>query len=121
MAGVNNRRARKVHAQQELPKLDRSGQRRGGARKGAGRPRKGARSSERHETRAQLTGRDPILVTVRVAKAVGSLRKRQIYRALRFALITVAVREDFRIVHFSLQRTHLHLIVEATSKRALSR
>jgi len=31
-----------------------------------------------------------------------------------------AVRSDFRIVHFSVQGDHLHLIVEAKDKRALS-
>ncbi|MDB4953608.1 MAG: hypothetical protein JWO36_1177 [Myxococcales bacterium] len=121
MAGNLNTCARKVHVQQNLRYRDRNGQRRGGPRNGAGRPPKGPRSSERHETRAELTGRDPILVTVRVSKEVGNLRRRKVYRAVRFALDTAARRIDFRVVHFSLQRTHLHLIVEADSKLALSR
>ena len=42
-------RARKVHVQLSLiTKLDKNGQRRGGKRKGAGRPKKGQRASERH-------------------------------------------------------------------------
>lgn len=68
-----------------------------------------------------LSGRHPILVTVRVAKEVGNLRKRQVYRAIRYALYAAANRDNFRVVHFSLQRTHLHLIVEASNKEALSR
>jgi putative transposase len=50
------------------------------------------------------------------------------YRAIREATIAVAMRElnedtngAFRIVHISIQRTHVHLIVEADNKRALSR
>ncbi|MDB4954475.1 MAG: hypothetical protein JWO36_2044 [Myxococcales bacterium] len=121
MAGVKNKRARKVQVQQSLPYRDKNGQRRGGARKGAGRPPKGPRSSERHKERLDLTGRDPILITLRVAKAVGNLRSRQMYQAIGDALVTAADRTDFRIVHFSIQRTHLHMIVEAETKRALSR
>ena len=108
-------------AQRAFQYCDRNGQKRGGRRPGAGRPPiKGRRASERHKIRQELTGREPVLVTVRVVRAVGSLRKRHIYRALRFALYSAAAREDFRVVHFSMQRTHLHLIVEAASKRALS-
>jgi REP element-mobilizing transposase RayT len=121
MEGPKAKRARKVHVQQGLRYLDRNGQRRGGKRKGAGRPPKGSRSSEKHKERALLSGRHPILVTVRVAKEVGNLRKRQVYRAIRYALYAAANRDNFRVVHFSLQRTHLHLIVEASNKEALSR
>jgi REP element-mobilizing transposase RayT len=119
---VSTRRALKRHVQQELPyRRDRNGGRRGGVRVGAGRPPKGPRSSERHKTRPELTGRQPILVTVRVSREVGSLRKRHIYRAMRFALYSSANHENFRVVHVSLQSNHLHLIVEAASKLALSR
>ena len=45
-------RARKVHVQLSLiTKFDKNGQRRGGKRPGAGRPKKGERASERHKTR----------------------------------------------------------------------
>jgi putative transposase len=115
-------RARKRHVQQQLRlKRDKNGQLRGGRRPGAGRRPRGVRSSERHKARPRLTGRDPILVTVRIDREVGNLRRRGIYHALRFALYATALREDFRVVHFSIQRTHLHMIVEAQSKRALSR
>jgi len=58
-------------------------------------------------------------VTVRAETGVGNLRRRGIYHALRFALYATALREDFRVIHFSIQRTHLHMIVEAKSKAAL--
>ena len=51
------------------------------------------------------------------------------YAALRQATITVARRAEeradtdgaFRIVHISIQRTHVHMLVEADNKLALSR
>jgi hypothetical protein len=52
---------------------------------------------------------------------VGNLRRRCVYQAVREATLTTARREDFRIVHLSIQRTHVHLIVEASDKAALAR
>jgi len=43
------------------------------------------------------------------------------YHAIRWATLTTARRENFRIVHLSIQRNHLHLIVEADDKLALAR
>jgi REP element-mobilizing transposase RayT len=48
-------------------------------------------------------------------------RPRAIYKAMRDATITAAMRERFRIVHVSIQRTHVHMLVEAENTRALSR
>ncbi|HEX3766097.1 MAG TPA: transposase [Kofleriaceae bacterium] len=57
---------------------------------------------------------------MRVVPAVGSLRRRELYRALREATITAALRERFRIVHISLQRNHVHMLVEAEHQAALA-
>lgn len=43
------------------------------------------------------------------------------FMAIRAATITAARREDFHIVHFTIQSNHIHLIVEATSKLAIAR
>jgi putative transposase len=43
------------------------------------------------------------------------------YRAIRGASICAAVRGRIRIVHISIQRTHVHMIVEAENKKALAR
>jgi len=59
-------------------------------------------------------------VVLRAVGAVGNLRRRCVYQAIREATLTTARREDFRIVHLSIQRTHVHLIVEADHKAALS-
>jgi len=58
---------------------------------------------------------------MRVVPAVGSMRRRSLYKAMREATITAALRERFRIVHISIQRTHVHMLVEAKNKLALSR
>src|SRR6476660_4515707 len=89
---------------------------RGGKRRGAGRPARGKRSSEPHKERPFLHQRYPVHIVLRTVRAVGNLRRRCVWQALREATFTTALREDFRIIHVSLQRTHVHLIVEAADK-----
>jgi putative transposase len=93
---------------------------RGGKRRGAGRPPSGQRSAERHKRRPFHDAQHPVHVVLRVVKAVGNLRRRQTYHAIREATRVAMRREGFRIVHLSIQRTHVHLIVEAKSKVALA-
>jgi REP element-mobilizing transposase RayT len=95
--------------------------RRGGKRRGAGRKPKGARAGARHGARPEFKPYHGLHVVMRVAPAVGSLRRRKMYRAVREATITAAQREQFRIVHISLQRTHVHMLVEADHREALAR
>jgi REP element-mobilizing transposase RayT len=115
-------RPRKRHVQQELFKPW------GGKRPGAGRKPKGKRAGSRHKKRPVLKPYWPVHIVLRVAPDVGSLRKRLMYRALREATIALAKRElsfdekgAFRIVHISIQKTHVHLLVEAANRTALSR
>jgi REP element-mobilizing transposase RayT len=117
-------RARKRHVQQELPmpsRRDKNGQLRGGARKGAGRPNKPGRASERHEVRKVFRPGEPVHVILRAHRDVGSLRKGVILHAIRDALITVFRLDDFHVVHFSVQRTHIHMLVEAQGRVALAK
>jgi REP element-mobilizing transposase RayT len=93
---------------------------RGGKRRGAGRKPKGRRAGSPHKARPELKARYPVHVVLRVIGAVGNLRRRFTYRAIREATLTTARREEFRIVHVSIQRTHVHLLVEADHKRALA-
>ncbi len=94
-----------------------------------GRPRKGPRASAAHKKRPEFKRYHPSHIVLRVARDVGSLRTRLLYRALREATLAVALRElaydevkgTFRIIHVSIQRTHVHLIVEADNKLALAR
>lgn len=98
-----------------------SAESRGGKRRGAGRKPKGLRAGARHEARAVHDRRHPVHVTIRVVRDIDGLRRRDLYFALRHATIVSARREDFRIVQMSIQRDHIHLIVEADDKEALSR
>lgn len=93
----------------------------GGAREGAGRPRLKRRSCEPHVRRPPLSNRTPVHVVQRVLPAVGRLRRRDAYRVVRAALARMLGRADFRVVHVSIQQTHLHLLVEAADQRALAR
>jgi REP element-mobilizing transposase RayT len=108
------RRSRVKHVQQELF-------RHGGKRKGAGRPPKGKRAGAPHKMRPTLKGRFPVHVVLRVLPELGNLRRRTIYKAIRWATVVAAKRDTFRIVHVSIQREHVHLLVEAENKTALSR
>ena len=60
-------------------------------------------------------------ITARVVPAVGRLRRRPAYRAIRRAVRTSLGRVDFRIVELCVRATRLELIVEATDKAALAR
>lgn len=105
--------------QRALPLVERP--RWGGARRGAGRKRApGRRPSVAHRARPSLDARHPALVTLRAARDVDWLRTPLAYRAIESAL-DAASSELFRVVHFSVQTDHLHLIVEAESAGALSR
>jgi REP element-mobilizing transposase RayT len=92
----------------------------GGKRPGAGRKPKGMRSGEQHAKRPEHDPRHPVHVTMRAVGSAEGLRRKDIYLAVREATIVTAKREDFRIIHMSIQRDHIHLIVEAENKKALS-
>ncbi len=93
----------------------------GGKRKGAGRPPKGARAGAPHKPRPALKATEPVHVTLRVVDEVGRLRRLDIWRALSQAAARALDRDDFRIVHTSIQGNHVHLIVEADDEVALAR
>jgi putative transposase len=92
---------------------------RGGKRAGAGRKKSGRHVGGPHRQRPSLSSRHPVHVVLRANRRL-SWRKRRTYDVLRTVLRCYFGREDFRIVHLSIQNTHLHLIVEAADERALS-
>jgi REP element-mobilizing transposase RayT len=94
--------------------------RRAGRKRRPGRKPNGPRAGSPHKTRPELRARHPVHVVLRVVPVVGNLRRRSTYKAVREATLTTALREDFRIVHLSIQRNHLHLLVEADHKGALA-
>jgi REP element-mobilizing transposase RayT len=93
----------------------------GGKRAGAGRKPTGERAGMPHVARPRLSRHHPVHVTVRVERAVGRLRRRRAYDCVKWALVRMIPRDDFRVVHVSIQATHLHLLVEADDERSLSR
>jgi REP element-mobilizing transposase RayT len=90
----------------------------GGARENAGRkPMKGRRSTP-HRARPEHRNYHPVHVTLRARSGLPSFRSRRVFEAVKSAL-AAASRASFRVVHFSVQSDHLHLIVEAHDKAAL--
>ena len=87
----------------------------GGARPGAGRKKqKGAGVS--HDRREDFPGRFPLHVTMKIGAGLPSLRRWDEYELIRLALDAGSDREGFRVVRFSVQSNHSHLIVEARDK-----
>ena len=93
----------------------------GGRRAGAGRKPKGERAGVSHRPRVRVANRNPVHVTIKVASDVPNLRGRRLSRLLFSIFEQAAERNGMRIVHFSIQTNHVHLIVEAKSTEALSR
>ena len=93
----------------------------GGKRAGAGRKRRSPLRRVSHKRRPEHASRFPLHVVLRARQDAPGLRRRQMFRAVREALVQGAARAGFRLVHFSVQGNHLHLVVEAIDKLALSR
>jgi putative transposase len=104
-----------------LPKMERKA--RGGARPGAGRKRTNpkVRSTVPHSRRPVHKGRHPVHVTLRAKPNLPSFRQQRVY-----AMLTDVIRaqrrrrykDTFRLVDFTVQRNHLHLIVEADTEKS---
>jgi len=91
---------------------------RGGARPGAGRKRLPTHQRRTpHRARAAHRGAQPVHVTLRAASR--SLRSRFVSKSVLRALRD-SNSARFRVVHYSVQENHVHLIVEAASTAALS-
>ena len=93
----------------------------GGKREGAGREPKGERAGMPHVAREHFEKMRAAHVTVKVVKEVGTLRRREAYHAIRLAMQAVLKRTDFRAVHASIERDHIHFIVEADTSGALTK
>lgn len=92
----------------------------GGRRSGAGRKPKGRRRKVPHRARPRFRSCYPTHVTIRAENRAPNFRAKDIYPVIKAALRIAADRLGCRIVHFSVMRNHLHLIVEAGSWEALS-
>lgn len=111
-------RIRKTRARQQRIEFCRHG----GKRRGAGRKRRaGGRRKVAHRRRPRIERCAPVHVTLRLADDVPTLRNHKRCKVLRRAFREGGRKMGFRIVEFSVQGNHVHLICEASSNCALSR
>jgi putative transposase len=106
---------RRVAEQLELDRV-----RHGGRRPGAGR-KPGPDPRVRHRSRDAFGHRAPCHVTLKVREGVPSLRTVRLVRELERSFAAGCERNDFRLVHYSINGNHAHLIVEADNESALGR
>jgi REP element-mobilizing transposase RayT len=75
----------------------------------------------RHRPRERFGTPLPAHVTLRVRRDVPSLRTVPIVREIERTFAVGCARPGFRLVHYSLQGNHAHLVVEARDRDALGR
>ena len=90
----------------------------GGRRPRAGR-KPGPNRGLPHTSRQDFSTPLPAHVTMRVGPGVPSLRTVAIVRAVERSFADACARPGFRLVHYSPQGNHAHLIVEARDRRSL--
>lgn len=92
---------------------------RGGPRVGAGR-KKGPRPNVRHRRRPEHRRYQPVHITLRCAKGIPNLRSQRLEALLR-SVIARSQGDGFRIVEYSIQGDHVHMLVEADDGALLTR
>jgi putative transposase len=75
-----------------------------------------------HHVRRDAHPRDcPAHVTLRIREGVPSLRRHSFLKELRRSFAEACEHGHFRVAQFSVQRDHVHLLVEAAGKPSLGR
>ncbi len=92
----------------------------GGRRAGAGR-KPGPNPRVRHRSRASFASRYPCHVTFRVRDDVPSLRSVRFVREFERSLRDIRDRKGCRVVHYSIQGNHVHMLVEAHGPEGLGK
>jgi REP element-mobilizing transposase RayT len=92
----------------------------GGRRPGAGRKSAPGRRDVPHRRRGVHDPRCPAHVTLRARPGLPSLRGDAVFAAVRAALAASST-ATFRVVHWSIQADHVHLLVEADGHLRLIR
>jgi REP element-mobilizing transposase RayT len=92
----------------------------GGRRRGAGRKRCRERRGVRHRARPALAARFPVHVTWRMRPGLDGLRTGPCVRLLRRTFFA-ASNAAFQVVHHAIMGNHIHLLVEATDEKRLSK
>ena len=73
-----------------------------------------------HRPRERIVARVPVHVTIRLRRGIPSLRQPRFVRRFRSSLSEACVRHGFRVVHYSIQRDHVHLLIEAHSNHSIA-
>ena len=73
-----------------------------------------------HRRGEALSRSHPCHVTLRVRREVPSLRSRRFVKRFERSMRRACERDRFRVVHYSVQHDHVHLIVEASSAHDLA-
>jgi REP element-mobilizing transposase RayT len=74
-----------------------------------------------HRKREVINGREPVHATVRLIEGLPSLRRMRALGVLKGAFAAGCDRLGFRLVQWSVQSNHIHLLVEAEDNDSLSR
>ncbi|HKB48547.1 MAG TPA: transposase, partial [Ktedonobacterales bacterium] len=74
-----------------------------------------------HATRPQFRHATPVHVTLRVKSHVWNLRSGRSFRRIAACFARARGRFGMRLIQFSVQGNHLHLIVEANGSESLTR
>jgi REP element-mobilizing transposase RayT len=92
-------------------------------RRGVGRPAKKIKSAHAitHQPRPKLAKKEVLHLTLKLRRGLPTLRRDKPFKAIQRSFYKYSLGDGFRLVHFSVQHDHLHLIAEADSKKALSR
>lgn len=99
-----------------LPRVRWGSRRTGAGRQAAPRPR------IRHTSREPFGSWLPAHVTIKVRSGLPSLRTVRVVREIEESLAVLSgMRNDFLVVEYSIQRDHLHAIIEAADRGALGR
>ena len=55
------------------------------------------------------------------ARPLPTLRRRDCYKVVRRALQAGAARKGFRVIEYSVQANHIHMVCEASNRESLAR
>ena len=85
-----------------------------------GRP-KSPTSGVSHLTRPRVKPYEPQHVTLKLAQGLPSLRTAEVLHRLIDVFAAARDRNGMRLVHYSIQQNHIHLVIEAESNDSLAR
>ncbi len=82
--------------------------------------KKDPNSGVSHATRPRLTGATPVHITLKISAGMPSLRAARETAQIHIAFERMHERGGARIVHYSIQGDHVHLICEADDQHTLA-